>query len=68
MMMVEQRSWLVIIHCINHRLELAIKDAVSDINNFQDCDKFYLTLIFLFKNSGKLKSSIKNAAEAMNIT
>ena len=53
MMMVEQRSWLVIIHCINHRLELAIKDAVSDINNFQDCDNF---------------TSIKNAAEAMNIT
>ena len=36
MIMVEQRPWLVTIHCVNHCLELAIKDAVSDINKFQD--------------------------------
>ena len=46
MMMAEQRSWLVKIYHINNHLVLAIKDAVSDINKFQDCDKFSLTPIF----------------------
>ena len=67
-MMAEQRPGLVTIHNINHRLELAIKDAISDINKFQNRDKFYLILFFLFKNSDKLKTAIKNAAEATNIT
>ena len=49
-------------------MELAIRDAVSDIHKFRDCDKFYVTLFFLFKSYGKLKTSIKNDAEAMNIT
>ena len=56
------------IHCVNHRLELAIKDAVSDINAFGHCDRFYLNLYFLFKNSGKLKAEAKQASSALNIT
>ena len=63
-----ERPWLVKIHCVNHRLELAIKDAVSSVDEFQDCDRFYLTLYFLMKNSGKLKSELKKASEALNIT
>ena len=47
--MVEQRPWLVTIHCINHRLELAIKDASSDGNKSQGCDKFCLAPIFYKK-------------------
>ena len=45
--MAEQRPWLVTIHCVNHHLQLAIKDAVSDINKFQECDKFYLNEYYL---------------------
>ena len=45
--MAEQRPWLVTIDCVNHHLQLAIKDAVSDINKFQDCDKFYLNEYYL---------------------
>ena len=67
-MMKHERPWLVTIHCANHRLELALKDAVVDIPKFNECDKFYTILFYLFKNSGKLKTETKNAAAALNIT
>ena len=54
--------------CVNHRLELAIKDAVAQISAFQSCYAFYLTIFYLFKNSGKLKSECKEACEALDIT
>ena len=38
--MKHERPWLVSIHCVNHRLELAIKNAVSGIQKFQECDHF----------------------------
>jgi len=67
-MMKADRPWLKTIHCANHRLELVLKDAVKEIRPFQDCDKMYLTMYFLFKNSGKLKSECRKAADALNIT
>ena len=63
-----ERQWLISIHCVNHRLELAIKDAMSEVASFIDCDRFYLSIYFLFKNSGKLKAQTKKASEALNIT
>ena len=67
-MMKNERPWLLLFHCVNHRLELAIKNAVSDIKYFQECDSFYMTLFFLYKNSGKLKSEAQKASEILNIT
>ena len=64
----EIRPWLIKIHCVSHRLELAIKDAVSDISKFQECDSFYISLYYLFKNSGKLKTEVRQACDALNIT
>lgn len=66
--MKEERPWLVTIHCVNHRLELAIKKAVSEIPRFEECDQFYVTMFFLLRNSGKLKTEVKNAAIALGIT
>ncbi|XP_065678256.1 zinc finger protein 862-like [Hydra vulgaris] len=93
--MKNNRTWLVKMHCVNHRLELAIKDSARNIVQYRDCDQFYyhyfflhflhftillpllflhfftlfITTIFhLFRNSGKLKSEVKKAAEALNIT
>jgi hypothetical protein len=60
--------WLVVIHCCNHRLELAIKDAVKGILKFEECDKFYTSIFYLFKNSGKLKTETKEACKALDIT
>ena len=64
----ENRPWLIKIHCVSHRLELAINDAVSDISKFQECDSFYISLYYLFKNSGKLKTEVRQACDALNIT
>ena len=50
-----ERPWLVNIHCVNHRLELAIKDGMLQIEQFQSCDRLYTILFYLFKNSGKIK-------------
>ena len=67
-MMTADRPWLVVIHCVNHRLELALKDAVKGIPPFQECDRFYNNIFYLFKNSGKLKTETKKACEALDIT
>ncbi|XP_065655360.1 zinc finger protein 862-like [Hydra vulgaris] len=66
--MKNNRTWLVKMHCVNHRLELAIKDSARNIVQYRDCDQFYTTIFHLFRNSGKLKSEVKKAAEALNIT
>lgn len=66
--MKRERDWLVTIHCVNHRLELALKDAVKAFKPFDEVDRFYQDVWSLLKNSGKLKSEVAKAAEALNIT
>ena len=67
-MMARERSWLMVIHCMNHHIKLTITDMVISVNKFEECDKFYNTIFNLFKNSGKLKSATKEACTASNIT
>ena len=40
MRMKRERPWLITIDCENHRLELAIKDEVLQIEAFKECDRF----------------------------
>ena len=61
------RPWLLKIHCINHRIELAVKSAF-DVPILKAVDEFYTTNYYLLRNSGKLKSAVEQAAEALNIT
>jgi hypothetical protein len=51
----KSRKWLLKIHCINHRIELAIKDSFKDISEFRKIKEFYLTNYYLLRNSRKLK-------------
>ena len=51
-----ERPWLVVIHGVNHRLELVIKDAVQGIVQFAKCKMFYTNTCYLFKHLGKLKT------------
>ena len=60
------RGWLVNIHCSNHRIELAIKDAFKN-SLFSDIDSVYIKLFNLLKNSWKIKLEITTAAEVLNI-
>ena len=63
------KPWLVTVQCVvNHRLELAMKDTISQIIDYQECDRFYTTIFYLFKNSGKLETLAKKEAETLNIT
>ena len=45
-----------------------MKDTISQIIDYQESDQFWKTIFYLFKNSGKLKTLAKKAAEARNIT
>ena len=62
-----EQPWLVTVHCVNHQLELAMKDTISQIIDYQEYDRFYTTIFYLFKNLGKLKTLAKKAADARNI-
>ena len=39
--MARERPWLIVMHCMNHRIELAIKDMIKSVDKFEECDKFY---------------------------
>ena len=54
-------------HCANHRIELAVKDILKD-SAFSEVDKQYLTIFNLMKNSGAVKSDVKSAAKALDIS
>ena len=66
--MATERPWLIVIHCMNHRIKLAMKDVVKSVNKFEECNKFYYTIFNLFKNLGKLKSATREACTALNVT
>ena len=63
----DRRVWLMPIHCVNHRVELAIKDSFDELP-FPAVDKLYITLFNLFKNSGAIKSNVRQAAEVLEIS
>ena len=60
------RPWLLTIHCANHRVELAVKSAFY-IPEFEAVEEFYKTNYYLLKNSGKLKSLLKECAASLGI-
>ena len=62
------RPWLLVIHCENHRLELAIADVYKMELNLKDVDIFLLQVYQLFKNSGRLKRLLHTIALNLNVT
>ena len=60
------RPWLIKFHCANHKIELALKDAISE-SIFQKVDTFYNSLFFFLKNTGKRKNEIKEVSKTLNI-
>ena len=63
----EERPWLTTIHCVNHRIELALKDA-TNVPFLKNAELLYLTIYNLLKRSGALKEEVKKAAEILGIT
>ena len=48
----ELAPWLTVVHCFNHRLELAVKDAFKE-TFFDEIDMMLLKLYYLYKKSPK---------------
>ena len=61
------RPWMIKFHCANHRIELAVKDVLKD-SVFSEVDKQYLAIFNLMKNLGAVKSDVKSAAKALDIS
>ncbi|KAK6192681.1 hypothetical protein SNE40_004112 [Patella caerulea] len=61
----DDREWLVNIHCVCHRVELAIKDILKKEKEFVAIEDFLVTIYYLFKRSGKFKNHFEKTAEAL---
>ncbi|CAB4039656.1 Hypothetical predicted protein [Paramuricea clavata] len=59
----ETAPWLVLVHCFNHRIELAIKDAF-DASAFSKIDQMLRVLHSLYNASPKRYRELKQLAEA----
>ena len=64
--MAEHRPWLIKLHCVNHRLELTLKEAIRN-SAFDELDNDYSKFVSFLQNSGKIKEEIKQACLALDI-
>ena len=64
--MADERTWLVKIHCANHRVELAFKEAIIN-SRFKTIDSTYIIIFGLLKNSGKIQGIIQEACKSENV-
>ena len=56
--------WLVAIHCFNHRLELAMKDAFNN-TYVEDVNEMLMRIYYVYRNSTKRLRELKALAEIM---
>ncbi|XP_064596785.1 zinc finger protein 862-like [Liolophura sinensis] len=63
-----EREWLLVVHCSNHRLELAIKDAFASDKSFEEVDEIMTQMYYHFRNSGKAKRIFTATAIALGVT
>mgnify|MGYP002804370980 CR=1 FL=1 len=54
--------WLTVVHCFNHRFELAIKDAFSG-TFFDEIDTFLVKLFYLYNKSSKRLRELRDFCE-----
>jgi hypothetical protein len=59
----EKSPWIVFIWCIAHRLELALKDALTN-TAFEDVDNMLLRLYYLYKKAPKKLRQLKELHDA----
>ena len=64
----DNRPWLLDIHCVAHRLELAIKSSIMKYQEFVKIEDYMSALYYFFKRSGKFKRHFNNAAKSFDIT
>lgn len=59
----ERAPWMQVIHCFNHRVELALKDAFKT-TAFSNIDEMLLKLHYLYRNSPKRLRELRELATA----
>ena len=57
----ELAPWLL--HCFNHRLELAVQDAFKGVKAFEDVDEMLLKLFYYYQKSPKRLRDLRSFAE-----
>ena len=61
------RPWLLTIHCVSHRLELAIKDSLLKHSEFVSVKDMMITIFYVMKQSRKFKRQFHATAEAPGV-
>jgi hypothetical protein len=65
-----KRPWLISIHCVSHRIELALKDSLLNSKLHKatsDIQDVLISLFYLFKKSPKLSRLFKATGNASNV-
>ena len=63
----EDREWLMVIHCTNHQLELAMKDTFLADAAFKEVDKVLLEMYLITRDSGKVKGLLKSIEMRLDV-
>ena len=58
-----EAPWVDIVHCFNHRLELAIKDAFNESAFYSNIDEMLSKLYWLYQKSPKRLTELKELSE-----
>jgi len=56
---------LIVWHCLNHRLELAVYDILKEINGTNNFQSFIENLYALYHNSPKNMTELKECASSL---
>ena len=59
------RPWLLTVHCICHRVDLAIKDSLMMVKMFADLKDLLTTIFYLCKQSGKFLCHFQETGKTM---
>ena len=58
---------MLTIHCVSHRLELAIKDSLLKHGEFVSVNEIMSTIFYMMKQSGKFNHQFHATAEALGV-
>ena len=61
----DNRPWLVTMHCVSHRVELALKNSLG--KQFDDIKDLMVTIYYTFKRSGKFKRHFSETATVLGV-
>ena len=60
----DEAPWVEIVHCFNHRLELAIKDAFTTTTFYHNIDEMLTKLYYLYQKSPKRLQQLREFNDA----